>query len=222
MSVESALKSRKSVRAFLPDPLPRDEIEEMLQLASRAPSGGNLQPWFVYLVEGDAKDRLIASIQAVLPKKPQGEGSEFPIYPEKIADPYKSRRLKVAMDMYDQLGIERSDKIGRAMHMVQNFSFFGAPVGMFFAIDRSMAQNQWGHLGMFINSLCLLAEERGYGTCLQEAWAVFPKTVGSFLALPEEQMLVTGLALGREDKSAAVNALKTERAPLKDFLKVIS
>ena len=190
MSVEAALKRRKSVRAFLPDPLPRDEIEEMLQLASRAPSGGNLQPWFAYLVEGDGKDRLIASIQAVLPKNPQGEGSEFPIYPEKIADPYKSRRLKVAMDMYDLLGIERSDKLGRALHLAQNYSFFGAPMGIFFAIDRSMAQNQWGHLGMFINSFVLLANERGYGTCLQEAWAAFPKTVGAFLELPEEQMLV--------------------------------
>ena len=173
-------------------------------------------------VEGQAKEALTQKVQAKIAENPQGEGSEYPIYPKKITDPYKSRRLKVAMDMYGLLGIERSDKLGRALHMTQNFSFFGAPLGVFFAIDRGMAQNQWGHAGMFINSFVLLAEERGYATCLQEAWAAFPKTVGEVLGLPQEQMLITGMALGREDKSAAVNTLRTEREPVSGFLKVVS
>ncbi|MCI5046068.1 MAG: nitroreductase [Aquisalinus sp.] len=217
-SVSEAVRSRKSVRAFLDKPVPDAVLREVLEIASRAPSGGNLQPWFVHVVSGVALTELKEQVQKVMATSPLGEGTEYDIYPQEMKEPYRSRQRKVAGDMYALLGIERGDKFGRMAQMARNFSFFDAPVGIFFAIDRDMAQNQWAHLGMFMQTLALVAVEKGLATCMQEAWAIYYKTVGEFLKLPPEQMLYCGMALGFEDRQAVVNDLTTERAELREFV----
>ena len=216
-SVSDAIAARKSVRAFLDREVPSALLKEIISTASRAPSGGNLQPWFVHVVTGDALADLKARVQAVMATSPLGEGTEYDIYPQDMKEPYRSRQRKVAGDMYALLGIERGDSFGRMAQMARNFSFFDAPAGLFFTIDRDMAQNQWAHLGMFMQSLALVAVEKGLATCMQEAWAIYYKTVGSFLDLSETQMLYCGMALGYEDESATVNRLETERADIAEF-----
>ncbi len=217
-SVSEAVRSRKSVRAFLNKPVPDAVLREVLETASRAPSGGNLQPWFVHVVSSVALTKLKEQVQKVMATSPLGEGTEYDIYPQEMKDPYRSRQRKVAGDMYALLGIERGDKFGRMAQMARNFSFFDAPVGIFFAIDRDMAQNQWAHLGMFMQTFALVAVEKGLATCMQEAWAIYHKTVGEFLKLPPGQMLYCGMALGFEDRQAVVNDLTTERAALREFV----
>ena len=217
ITVSEAVRSRKSVRAFLEKPVPEQLLHEILETASRSPSGGNLQPWFVHVVSGAALTEVKGRVQKVMATNALGEGTEYDIYPQEMKEPYRSRQRKVAGDMYALLGIERGDKFGRMAQMARNFSFFDAPVGIFFAIDRGMAQNQWAHLGMFMQTLALVAVEKGLATCMQEAWAIYYKTVGEFLKLPSEQMLYCGMALGFEDQAALVNKLETERAPIDDF-----
>ncbi len=219
ISVSDAVASRKSTRAFLNKKVPAELIRDILAQASRAPSGGNLQPWFVDVVSDEALRDLKACIKGAMARCPDGEGTEYPIYPAALSAPYKTRQRQVAADMYALLGISREDKLGRVMQMARNYEFFDAPVGLFFSIDRQMAQNQWAHLGMFIQTIALLAVERGMATCMQEAWAVFHKTVGRYFEMPEERMLFCGMALGFADQEAAVNRLETSRMPIEAFVK---
>lgn len=222
VTVSEAVSGRCSVRDFLPKPVPKQLLRAVFDQAQRAPSGGNVQPWHVHVVSGAAREVLVSKVRAAMMQNPKGEGSEFMIYPDPMPEPYRARRLKVAADLYTRLGIGREDKLARAMAMAQNFDFFGAPVGVFFSIDRIMAPNQWAHMGMYMQTLALLAEEQGLGTCMQEAWAVFYKTVGAFLALPEERMLYCGMALGYPNPTATVNGLETDRAVLDEVVTFLS
>ncbi len=217
MSVSEAIDSRMSCRAFLPTPVPGALIRELLEAAKRAPSGGNVQPWHVYAVAGEPLEQLRAIIRAKLPEQPMGEGSEYNMYPPNMTEPYRSRRFKCGEDLYATIRIARENRAGRLQQFARNFDFFGAPAALFFAIDRQMGADQWSDVGMFMQSIMLLARERGLHTCAQEAWSLWYRTLGEFLAFPPELMLFCGLAIGYRDESAPINRLRTDRAPLREF-----
>jgi nitroreductase len=217
MSVAEMIKARTSIRAFQPTPVSQAEVHALLDAARWSPSGGNLQPWKVIVVSGTARDGVVAAAAKTLATSPRGEPIEHPIYPSPVPEPYQSRRVKVGEDMYALLGIPREDKAGRIAWMGRNFSFFGAPVGLFFVIDKAMGHGQWAHLGMFIQSFALVAQESGLSTCMQEAWATVRPTLHTHFKLDAAEMVYCGMALGHADMSAAVNGLRTERTPVEAF-----
>ena len=209
MKVSEALDSRLSVRRFTEQPVAVETIRAILDVAKRAPSGGNLQPWHVHVVTGDALDSLKALIRERLPDAPKGEGTEYHIYPPHLTEPYRTRRHRVGEQLYETIGVTRDDKFGRLMQFAQNFEFFGAPAALFFSIDRQMQQGQWADLGMFMQSVMLLAREHGLDTCPQEAWAIWHKSIGEFLKLPPELMLFAGMALGYRDADHPINGFRS-------------
>ena len=217
MNVSEAIASRKSIRAFRADPVPRKIIEDILSLASRAPSGGNLQPWKVYVLLGQARDELVRRVAQARKTHPMGEPPEYHIYPPKLTEPYRTRRFRVGEAMYATVGIPREDKIARLNFFARNWEFFGAPVGLIFTMDRQMQEGQWADLGMFLQNLMLLARERGLHTSPQEAWAVWHRIIREYLSVPEAEMIFCGMSVGFADEGAPVNALVSERAPLGEF-----
>ena len=213
MKVSDALRKRISTRAFKPDPISESVIRDILDVARFAPSGGNLQPWKVIAVAGPERDAVVALAKANLP----GDDGDRPVYPANLWEPYRTRRFKLGEDMYALLGIPRENKPGRLMHLAQNFDFFGAPVGLFFVIERRMGHGQWAHLGMFMQSVALAAIERGVASCMQEAWARVREPLHKHFALAEDEMIYCGMALGYADESAPVNALRSDRAEVDEF-----
>lgn len=217
MTVTEAIESRTSCRAFLPTPVSGETIRAILETAKYAPSGGNLQPWHVYALAGEPLAEFLALIRAKLPASPRGEGTEYDVYPRDITEPYRSRRFQCGEDMYATIGVPREDKLARLRQFARNYELFGAPVALFFAIDRQMGVGQWADLGMFMQNIMLLAREHGLHTCAQEAWAVWHKSVESFLGIPSNLMFFCGMALGYRDESAPINRLRTARAALDEF-----
>jgi nitroreductase len=217
VNVSEAIETRMSCRAFLSTPVPESTVRTLLETARQAPSGGNLQPWRVYVLSGQPLAELLARIRGKLFEYPRGEGSEYDIYPPGLGEPYRSRRYKCGEDMYATVGIPRENKAARLQQFARNYAFFGAPVGLFFYIDRQMGPPQWADVGMFMQSIMLLAREHGLHSCPQEAWSVWFRTVGEFLEAPAELMLFAGMSLGYRDESAAINRLRTDRAPLQEF-----
>ena len=204
MNVTQAIDSRMSCRAFLNTPVSESIVRSILETAKRAPSGGNLQPWHVYVVSGASLQTFLAEIRAKLPTQPRGEGTEYDVYPKNITDPYLARRFKCGEDLYATINVPREDKVARLKQFAQNYALFDAPVALFFAIDRQMGLGQWADLGMFMQNIMLLAREQGLHTCPQEAWAVWHKSVESFLGMPPELMLFCGMALGYRDEAAPI------------------
>jgi nitroreductase len=217
VSVSDAIETRRSVRGYLSDPVPEAIVREILTTASRAASGGNLQPWKVSVLAGAAREAFVAAIAERMKETPFGEGPEYAIYPSDLEDPYRARRGKVAKDMYALVGVERDDNAGRAAQMALNFSFFGAPVGMFVSIDRTMGPPQFADLGIFIQSVMLLARQHGLHTCPQEAWSLWGKSIREFTRIGEDEIVFCGIALGYADPDAVVNDLYTERASVDEF-----
>lgn len=217
MNVTDALKTRISTRAFLPDPLPQSLVHELLDVARWSPSGGNVQPWKVIAVAGAERDAVVALAKRAMMENPAGEEGDRPIYPPNLWSPHREWRYKVGEDMYALLGVPREDKFARLAHVARNFEFFGAPVGLFFIIDERMGHGQWAHLGMFMQSLALAAEERGVATCMQEAWARLRVSLKQHFALADSEMIYCGMALGYADKAATVNQLRSERAAVEAF-----
>jgi nitroreductase len=213
MSVKEAIAARKSIRAFLETPVSNGLLEQLLQAAARAPSGGNVQPWRIYVVNGPAMTRF----REHLKKPTRDESPAYEIYPQGLTEPYRSSRFKVGEDMYRLLGISREDRPARIRRLMENYKFFGAPAAIFCFIDRQMGPPQWSDLGMFLQSFMLLAHDAGLGTCAQEAWATKAETVASFVQSPAEQMLFCGVAIGYPDEQAAVNGLVSDREPLASF-----
>jgi nitroreductase len=218
MKVSEAVATRKTIRAFKPDPVSRETIEQILTLASRAPSGGNLQPWKVYVVTGEARAELIRRVAERRKTKALGEAPEYSIYPPALSEPYKTRRFKIGEAMYGALGIPREDKMARLGFFSKNWEFFGAPVGLIITIDRQMQQGQWADVGMFLQTIMLLAREHGLHTCPQEAWAVWHRIIREFLSVPENEMVFCGMGIGYADEAHPVNALVSDRVPLEEFV----
>jgi nitroreductase len=220
MEVHEALAARRSVRGFLDTPVDLDLIESLVAQASRSPSGGNLQPWQVDIVAGDALNRLKQTMIARLAGGQ--EEPEYDIYPKELPAPYRDRRYAVGEAMYAHIGIPREDKVARRMWFARNFAFFGAPLALFMTVDRRMGPPQWSDMGMFLQSFMLLAVEAGLATCAQECWAVYPQTVKAFLDTPDERMLFCGMAVGYEDASEPANALRTERADPGEWMRMLT
>lgn len=216
-TVTEALTRRISTRQFRPDPLPKALVHEILDVARWAPSGGNLQPWKVVAVAGTAREAVVGLARSRLGGGMPDEAGERPIYPPHLWEPYRTRRYELGEDMYAALGIGREDRTGRLMHLARNFEFFGAPVGLFFVIDERMGHGQWAHLGMFMLAVALAAHERGVASCMQEAWALLRGSLRNHFELPPHEMIYCGMALGRADAAAPVNALRSERAAVGEF-----
>lgn len=220
MRVSEAIATRKTIRAFRPDPVSRKTIEDILTLAARAPSGGNVQPWKVHALMGPARDELVRRVAETRKQHPMGTPPEYHIYPPALTEPYKTRRFRVGEQMYATMNIPREDKPARLKFFSRNWEFFGAPVGLIFTIDRQMQQGQWADLGMFLQSIMLLAREHGLHTCPQEAWAMFHPQIRDYLNVPENEMIFCGMGIGYADETAPVNTLTSERAPLLEYASI--
>lgn len=216
LSVSEAVKRRMSVRAFRGDPVPEDLLREILDLARLAPSGGNVQPWRVIAVTGAERDKVMALAQANAAHGAD-ESGERPVYPPHLWEPYRSRRFAVGEQMYALLGIPREDRAARLERFARNLAFFDAPVGLFFVTERGFGHCQWAHMGMLMQTIALLAVERGLSTCMQEAWSRLRETLAQHFALPASQMIYCGMALGYADAAHPVNQLRSERASLDEI-----
>ncbi|WP_234149522.1 nitroreductase [Sphingobium sufflavum] len=215
LSVIEAVTGRRSVRRFLPTPVGEDVVRAILAAASRAPSGTNIQPWLVHVVTGAAQARLSAAARAAADA---GQGSlEYPYLPEKMPEPYLSRRRKVGFDLYALYGIDRQDMPARHQAMLRNYDFFGAPVGLFFTMDRAMALGAWLDCGMFMQNVMTVARGHGLETCPQQAWCDIGAVVHDQLGIPDDHILLSGMALGHIDPSAPENGLVSERVGVDDF-----
>ncbi|MGP1628827.1 MAG: nitroreductase [Giesbergeria sp.] len=216
MKVSDAIARRMSVRAFRPEAPPTDTVRGILAAAARAPSGGNLQPWCVHALTGAPLAELLALVAAAPPQL----SPEYAVYPPHLWEPYRSRRFENGEQLYAAIGIPRADKPARLRQMAKNAQFFGAPVGIFLCIDRRMGPPQWADLGCYLQNLMLLAVEAGLAACPQGYWAFYSEPVKVFLELEAEQTLFAGIALGYADESAAINQLRTPRAPFHEFAKM--
>ena len=221
MKVSEALETRISCRAFLPRPVPEETVRDIISRATRSPSGGNLQPWHIYACAGDALQGLIDEVAERMQETPRGDGLEYRIYPDDLKETYNARRFKCGEDLYATIGVGREDKAGRLRQFKRNFELFGAPVGLFVYLDRSMGPPQWADCGIYLQSVMLLARERGLHTCPQESWAQWHRVVARHLNPPEELMLFCAVALGEMDAAAPVNGLRTERAPLEEYARFV-
>jgi nitroreductase len=220
-SVSEMIHKRISTRAFLQTPVPEEKVRYILDVARFAPSGGNTQPWHCYVVAGEKKRALTES---VLKAFAGGDGtSEYKMYPGKNDmskekySVYMKRRRQLAYDMFGLMGVERSDKNGRLKALLDNYRFFGAPIGIIVTVDREVDINGWGHTGCFLQNVCLVAEEEGLATCLQEAWANFHFQLHNILNIPKDQKVWCGISLGYADKSKSVNTLRSEREEVDQF-----
>jgi LAO/AO transport system ATPase len=214
-AVDRAITTRRSVRAFLPRPVPRATVERILAVASRAPSGTNTQPWKVYVLAGKAKERLTRAVAAAYDAG--ASTREFDYYPTKWFEPYLARRRRIGWDLYGLLGIGRGEKAKMHAQHRRNYLFFDAPVGLVFTIDRDLERGSWLDYGMFLENVMVAARARGLDTCPQAAWMEFPKQIADALGLPAGEQVVCGMSLGYANPDAAENRLVTEREPVAGF-----
>ena len=212
-----AITSRHSIRAFLPDAISRATVEAILDVAARAPSGTNMQPWMARVLTGAPKDRLIAAVQAVFDAGAPGYKQEVPYYPDEFFEPYLGRRRTVGWDLYGRLGIARGENTKMKAQHRRNFQFFDAPVGIVFTIDRRLATGSWLDYGMFLQNVMTAARARGLDTCAQAAWTHYHTAIRPVLGLADTEVVVCGMALGYADPDAPENAMITERAPATEF-----
>lgn len=216
MRVSEAVVSRRSMRVFKTDPVPRETIEWIVTTASRAASNGNLQPWKLHVTVGPARERLSRAIlEAIDAGEP--DTREYDVYPRVFGSVYDHRRKTVGKQLYTLLGVPRGDEAGMARQFRKNYEFFGAPVGIILCVDRDMGDGQWVDCGIFLDQLMLLAREKELHTCPQAAFGRYQRIVRRELGIPDEQIVICGLALGYADADAVPNNLITDRAPLADF-----
>jgi nitroreductase len=218
LTADEALRTRRSVRAFLPTPVPRSEVEELLALASRAPSGSNIQPWKVHVFSGALKVEITRTILDAIDRGPREQYKrEWNYYPQQWREPFLGRRRKIGWDMYGLLGIPKGDFEATERQRRQNYEFFGAPVGMMFTLEDDLEIGSWLDLGIFIGSLAVAARGRGLDTCPQAAFADFHTLIRPLLRIPDNEIVICGMALGYADPEATINRLVTERAPVSQF-----
>jgi nitroreductase len=218
-TADEAMTSRRSIRAFLDKPVPREMVEDLLEVAARAPSGTNTQPWKVHVVGGELRKELSRRILAVFddPEQAKTHSREYQYYPKEWTSPYIDRRRKVGWDMYGLLGIGKGDFQKTHDQHGRNYAFFDAPVGLMFTIDRIMEQGSWLDYGMFIQNVMLAARARGLDTCPQAAFLDFHTLIAQTLGIPSNEMLVCGMSLGWADPAATINGLHTDREPVSGF-----
>ena len=214
MDVFDAVATRHSCRAFLPTPIPERTVRDIVERAARAPSAGNIQPWRVYAIAGKRVEALKALLAPRMNELPKAEGGDYRIFPDPLAEPYRSRRFQVGELLYKSIGVPREDKPARYRQYARNFQFFGAPVGLFFALERSFGVAQWADMGGLLQTVALIARGYGLHTCPQQAWVSWHRTVRSFLNLPPDLMIYSGMALGHADESAPINQWRSPREPL--------
>jgi len=221
--VDAAIATRRSVRAFLPTPVAREDIEAILDVAARAPSGTNTQPWKAYVLTGQSKAKLSQAILDVYadPAKLNQHSEEYNYYPRQWVSPYIDRRRKVGWDLYALLGLTRENKPGMHAQHARNYTFFDAPVGLIFTMDRIMEQGAWLDYGMFLQNVMVAARGRGLDTCPQAAFTQFHKVIGEVLGIPTDERLVCGMSLGFADTNKVENTLTTEREPVSGFAKFL-
>ena len=216
MKVSDAVNSRKSIRAFLDRPIDTSLLVNLLKLASRSPSGGNLQPWHIYLLNG----KKMTDFKEFMKRWENPELPQYEIYPSNLKEPYRTSRFELGEAMYDLLSIPRDDKAARFAHLMENFNFFGAPSALFCFVDATMGPPQWSDLGMFLQTFMLLAQEHSIDTCAQEAWAVKPDSLREFFSVPNELNIFCGMAIGYKDAHAKVNELHSQRRSADQWLKI--
>jgi nitroreductase len=223
-AVDTAILTRRSLRAFLPTPVPRETIEQILDVAARAPSGTNTQPWKVYVLTGAAKAELSSRVAAAYddPAERAKHSEEYAYYPTEWKAPFIDRRRKVGWDLYSLLGIAKTDKARMHAQHRRNYEFFDAPVGLIFTIDRVMQQGSWLDYGMFLQSIMVAARGRGLDTCPQAAFTQFHRVIAAQLGLPADEQVVCGMSLGYADPAAIENTLVTEREPVASFARFMA
>mgnify|MGYP000927474050 CR=1 FL=1 len=219
--VDEAIVSRRSVRAFLPNPVEDSTLREILEVASRAPSGTNMQPWKTYVTRGATKQGIADAILNSGIRAEKAVWDEYKYYPDQFFEPYQTRRRKVGFDLYGALGIGRRDVERMREQHDRNFTFFDAPVGMIFTIDRRLNKGSWIDMGMFLENIMIAARGRGLHTCPQAAFAPYHHQIRPVLGIPDEEAVVCGMAIGYEDVTKPENTLRTERAPLAEWVKFL-
>ncbi|MDB2357149.1 nitroreductase [Gammaproteobacteria bacterium] len=217
MKVSEAVRARRSIRAFDAVPINNEIIKDLLALAARSPSGGNLQPWKIYVINNQSMQQFI-DFQNNWDKP---ETPSYEIYPSDLKEPYRTSRYELGEAMYELLGIPREDKDARLQQVMRNFQFFGAPAALFCFVDKQMGPPQWSDLGMFLQTFMLLAQEAGIDTCAQEAWAMKNDSVSEFVGADESDILFCGVALGYKDKNAVINKLSSQRRPIDQWAKFL-
>ena len=217
MNVSDAVSERSSIRAFKDTPVDSNLIKSLLVKSSRSPSGGNLQPWKIFVINDQSmQDFLDFQDKWTTPESPSYE-----IYPQKLKEPYRTSRYELGEQMYSLLGIGREDKNSRIEQVMKNFSFFGAPTAFFCFVDKQMGPPQWSDLGMFLQTFMLLAKEEGLDTCAQEAWSIKHDSVSSFVNANDEDVLFCGMCIGYKDDNHQINSLKSERRSIDDWAKFL-
>ena len=212
-----AVAGRRSIRRFLPDPVSEAVVDRILATASRAPSGQNMQPWLVQVVTGDTRARLCSVVADAVRA---GERSdEYEYFPAEIREPYRARRRKIGFDLFALYGVGRDDHVGRQEALLRNFDFFGAPVGLFFTMERDWGYGAWIDMGNFMTNVMTLAPAFGLATCPQQAWAEYGAAVRRVLPVPDNHVIVSGMALGVPDHEAPINGLVTERVAISEFVR---
>jgi len=212
MDFADIVRRRRSTRAFLDEPVSNETIADLLETASRSPSGGNVQPWKIFVVNGPSMARFRDFI-----RDRDFETPGYSIYPQPLGEPYRTARFELGEQLYTTIGIPREDRASRLSQMAKNFDFFGAPAALFMFVDRQMGRPQWSDLGMFLQTFMLAAVAEGIDTCPQEAWTVYSESVAEFLGAGEELMLFCGVAVGFEDGAHRINSLRSERFGVEDF-----
>ncbi len=222
-AVDAAITSRRSLRAFSAEPVPRETVEAILAVAARAPSGTNTQPWQVHVLTGQAKAALSAEIRAAYddPAQRATHTEPYAYYPTEWRSPYIDRRRKVGWDLYGLLGIGKADKARMHEQHGRNYAFFDAPVGLIFTIDQVMQQGSWLDYGMFLQNVMVAARARGLDTCPQAAFTQFHRIIARHLGLRDDQTVVCGMSLGHADPAAPENQLLTEREPVAGFTRFL-
>lgn len=213
MKVSDAVLERKSIRAFTKVSVETSLIQELLIKSSRSPSGGNLQPWKIFVITENTMQKFLKFQQDWT----ELEVPAYDIYPANLKEPYRTSRFELGEQMYKLLGLSREDKEGRFGQVMKNFEFFGAPTALFCFVDKVMGPPQWSDLGMFLQTFMLLAQEAGLDTCAQESWSMKQDSVSAFVEASEEDMLFCALAIGYKDKDAKVNKLNSERRPIEEW-----
>jgi len=216
-SVLEAIAGRHSVRAFLPDPIDPALVRRILEVASRAPSGTNSQPWKVWVAMGAARDRLCARIHAAFETGDPAPQEEYRYYPEELFEPILGRRRSQGKALYTHIALPKEDKAGMHRQAGRNYLLFDAPVGLFFAIDRRHGQSAWIDIGIFLQSVMLAARGFGLDTCPQQAFSKYHRLIRDELGIPDGDTVVCGMALGRADPSARINSYASDREPVESF-----